>query len=130
MKQMLRKILYVQGFYLIILGLWPIVNIDGFMIYTGQKTDIWLVRTFGAMLACEGLCFIITGILREIAFPMLILAFLNSVLLLFVDMHYNFDNVLGESYLVEALFEMIFIVWWVVVFVKLSRSSRYRYAYR
>lgn len=130
MRALLQKILSIQGVYFLIVGMWPIVSINSFMSFAGPKTDIWLVRTFGAMLACEGFCFIITAMLRHMSFPMLILAFLNSVLLLFVDMHYHLDNVLGESYLVDASIEFLFIVWWVVIFIKLSRSDRYRYTYR
>jgi hypothetical protein len=52
-------ILWVQGLYFLITGVWPIVHIDSFLAVTGPKTDHlntelgdhWLVITVGALIA-------------------------------------------------------------------------------
>jgi hypothetical protein len=40
----------VQSVYMLLTGIWPLVHIESFMVVTGPKADIWLVKTVGAML--------------------------------------------------------------------------------
>jgi hypothetical protein len=127
MKRGLQHILCVQGIYFLLLGAWPILSIGSFMVYTGYKTDIWLVKAFGAILACEGICFLLAASMREISFPVVILAFMTVALLLGVDVHYNLDGVLGETYLVDAFVQFVLLVWWLGLFIKLGRSGHYKY---
>lgn len=46
----LRILVAVQGMYMLITAVWPIVHIHSFMEVTGYKTDVWLVKTVGALL--------------------------------------------------------------------------------
>jgi hypothetical protein len=43
-KGLARFVPWIQGLYYTISGMWAQVSIDTFMMVTGPKTDIWLVK--------------------------------------------------------------------------------------
>jgi hypothetical protein len=46
----------IQATYFLVTAVWPIVHIQSFMEVTGYKTDIWLVKTVGALLIPISIC--------------------------------------------------------------------------
>jgi len=44
----------VQGIYFLVTGIWPLLSIRTFLAVTGPKTDLWLVKTVGLILAVIG----------------------------------------------------------------------------
>jgi hypothetical protein len=40
-----------QGVYYLLTGVWPLPSIGSFQRVTGPKTDLWLVRTVGVLVA-------------------------------------------------------------------------------
>lgn len=46
----IRWVAGVQGVYFALTGLWPIIDIQSFMVVTGPKADVWLVQTVGALI--------------------------------------------------------------------------------
>jgi len=40
---------FVQAWYYLVTGVWPLVNISSFQLVTGPKTDLWLVKTVGVL---------------------------------------------------------------------------------
>ncbi|MDB5038337.1 MAG: hypothetical protein JWQ35_1865, partial [Bacteriovoracaceae bacterium] len=54
-RKLYHKVALAQGFYYFLTGIWPIISIKSFEKITGRKTDKWLVKTFGLILALEGL---------------------------------------------------------------------------
>jgi hypothetical protein len=49
-----RSIALMQSGFFVATGLWPIVHPSSFLAVTGPKRDIWLVKTFGALVAAVG----------------------------------------------------------------------------
>ncbi|MGV3484401.1 MAG: hypothetical protein ACO1RT_08285 [Planctomycetaceae bacterium] len=52
---------WLHGAFYFLTGIWPIISIDTFQRVTGPKTDLWLVRTIGAVLAVIGLALGVAG---------------------------------------------------------------------
>ena len=52
---------WLHGGFYFFTGIWPIISIDTFQRVTGPKTDLWLVRTVGAVLAVIGLALAVAG---------------------------------------------------------------------
>ena|SRR6185436_13105388 len=50
----MRFLATAQGLYYLAAGIWPILHIDSFQAVTGAKTDLWLVRTVGLLIAVIG----------------------------------------------------------------------------
>ncbi len=44
----------VQGIYFLVTGIWPLISMRTFLTITGPKTDLWLVKTVGLVLAVIG----------------------------------------------------------------------------
>ena len=46
-----RWLAFVQGGYFLITGVWPLIAMPSFEAVTGPKTDDWLVKTVGGLIA-------------------------------------------------------------------------------
>lgn len=105
------RILTAQGWFYVVTGLWPILHIKSFEAVSGPKTDKWLVRTLGLLIACSGIIFI--------HYPMneaaLTLAILNAVVLSSIDIYYVWKKVIWKTYLADALVEGGFILSYLVL---------------
>lgn len=44
----------VQGIYFFVTGVWPLISTNTFQMVTDPKTDLWLVKTVGIILATIG----------------------------------------------------------------------------
>ena len=49
-----RSLALVQGVYFFTTGVWPLFHLRSFMAVTGPKTDGWLVKTVGVLVAVIG----------------------------------------------------------------------------
>jgi hypothetical protein len=49
-----NTIALVQGIYFFLTGVWPLISMRTFLRITGPKTDLWLVKTVGLILAVMG----------------------------------------------------------------------------
>ena len=49
-----RSVLRTQAAYYALSGVWPIVSPKTFQLVTGPKADMWLVKTFGALVGAVG----------------------------------------------------------------------------
>ncbi|KKO89672.1 hypothetical protein AAW12_18855 [Sphingobacterium sp. Ag1] len=97
----------IQGLYYLITGLWPIVHINSFMMLTGEKIDLWLVKMVGllSMAVAIGLLFgknkpakILLGIPAAFAF-------------MSIDIYYNITDTISRIYLLDALLQFIIVLW-------------------
>ncbi len=50
----LKRVIFTQGAYYLLTGVWPLINMDSFERVTGAKTDKWLVKTVGVLVAAIG----------------------------------------------------------------------------
>ncbi len=65
-EQMKQVIALAQGIYFLISGIWPILNMRTFLKITGPKTELWLVKTVGLLVAAIGAVLIFAQINAEI----------------------------------------------------------------
>jgi hypothetical protein len=80
-----RWLLLAQGLYFFLTGVWPVVHMPSFVAVTGPKTDLWLVRTVGLLIAVAGLAMIAAGAHGIVDAPALILALGFAAALAAVD---------------------------------------------
>src|SRR3954449_7565551 len=55
----------LQGLYFCVTGVWPLVHMESFLAVTGPKTDLWLVRTVGMLIAVIGLALLVAAFRRQ-----------------------------------------------------------------
>ena len=109
----------VQGVYFLVAGLWPILSMNTFLKVTGPKTDLWLVKTVGIILAVIGAVLVFAQVNAEVNSSIVVLAIGSALSLAIVEFVYVAKRVISPVYLGDAFLELILIAWWVldIVFV-------------
>ena len=105
---------FVQGIYFVVTGIWPLISMNTFLKVTGPKTDLWLVKTVGIILAVIGAVLITAQVNTEINSSILLLAIGSALGLAIVEIVYVAKRVISPVYLGDALVELILIAWWVI----------------
>jgi hypothetical protein len=102
----------VQGTYFFVTGIWPLLSMSTFLKVTGPKTDLWLVKTVGVILAVIGLVLVVAQLNAEINGPVILLAIGSGLGLALVEFVYVARRVISRIYLGDAFVELILIAWW------------------
>lgn len=104
----------VQGIYFFVTGVWPLVSMKTFLMITGPKTDLWLVKTVGVILAVIGAVLIVAQVNGQINTPIMILALGSALGLVIVEFIYVAKRVISPVYLGDAFVELILMAWWIL----------------
>lgn len=104
----------VQGIYFFVTGIWPLLSMRTFLMVTGPKTDLWLVKTVGIILAVVGLVLIVAQVNAEINTSIILLAIGSGLGLALVEFVYVAKRVISPVYLGDAFLELILIGWWMI----------------
>ena len=116
--QFFRIIIWIQGIYTLFTAIWPIVDIDSFMVVTGYKTDIWLVKTVGALLIPVAICLISFLFIQTDKRPAFFLGSFTSVAFISIDFYYVLTDVVSDIYMVDGFVQIVFLLSWVYVGIK------------
>ena len=117
MDLMEHLVALVQGIYFFVTGIWPILSMNTFLKITGPKTDLWLVKTVGLLLAVIGAVLVVAQINAEINTSIIALAIGSALILTMVEFVYVAKRVISPIYLADAAVEMILIAWWILSLV-------------
>jgi hypothetical protein len=117
-------LLWGQGSYYGVTGIWPILSIRTFQAITGPKTDHlptgreadhWLVMTVGALVASIAVS-LLTGAWRRSRSPeLVVLAGSSAAALTSIDVIYVARGVIRSIYLLDAAIEVLLILLWLFV---------------
>jgi hypothetical protein len=107
--QVAQKILLAQAAYYVITGVWPLVSIRTFMMVTGPKHDLWLVKAVGLLITAVGLSIGIQAAWFDTK-PALVLAISSALALGFVDIWYSLRGVISKVYLVDGVIQILLII--------------------
>lgn len=105
----------MQGVYILITALWPIVNIDSFIYVTGPKTDIWLVKTVGGLLVPVGLCLLSFLFTNSDRVSAIVLGGGTALAFGIIDFYYALADVIPRVYLGDGVIEILFLIGWTVI---------------
>ncbi len=116
-----RILLGVQIIYTFITAVWSLVDIESFMLVTGYKTDIWLVKTVGAILVSISLCMATHLFIRTDHLPVVILAIFSSIGFICIDFYYALNDIISNVYLADGFAQILFLLgWFYLLFARLS----------
>lgn len=104
----------IQGIYFLVTGLWPIFSMRTFLLITGPKTDLWLVKTVGLILAVIGAVLIYAQRTAGINSAIILLAIGSAAVLTIIEVIYVAKRVISPVYLADAIAELILIGWWLL----------------
>lgn len=118
MKSLIRLVLFGQGIYYILTGLWPILSPKTFMIVTGPKSEIFLLHTVGALAAAAGVGLTAAAIRRQFGLEIYIFSAGMASAFAAIDIIYYELGRLWAVYLLDALAEIIIIVLITILFIR------------
>lgn len=103
-----------QGTYWLVTGVWPFVHMRSFLAVTGPKTDLWLVRSVGALVAGVG-----AGLLGSLgrgrdARDLRLVAVLCAAGLVAVETEAVARGRISKVYLLDAAVESILLAAWLL----------------
>lgn len=94
-----------QGAFYVATGAWPILHMRSFEAVTGEKTDDWLVKTVGALIAVAGVTMTAAGLRHRVTPEIAMLAAGCAAALAAVDVIYTRKGVIRPVYLLDAVAE-------------------------
>jgi len=103
----------LQGAYFFLTGIWPLISIHTFQKVTGPKTDLWLVKTVGSLVAVIGLVIFLAGLRGSVTIEVVVLGVCSCAALAAVDVNYSLRGVISRIYLLDAVLEIALILLWV-----------------
>lgn len=109
----MRAVALFQGIYFFITGVWPLISIRTFQWVTGRKTDLWLVKTVGLLVAVVGLALLVAGFRGSVTFEIFLLAVGSSSALTAIDVKYSLSGVISSIYLLDAIAETVLAILWI-----------------
>ncbi len=104
----------IQGIYYLPTALWPLFDVHSFMNVTGPKTDLWLVKTLGLLLAVIGAVLLIAGFRRKRSFEFFLLGAGSAAVLAAVEAYYVSQMVIMPIYLLDAAIEVVLFACWLI----------------
>jgi hypothetical protein len=111
-----------QGTYYILTGLWGLLHIDSFMAVTGPKFDIWLVKMVSVLIVVISVVLLLSGYKKKITSEIIVLAIGSAIGFIAIDIYYVVADRISEVYLLDALAELILIIWWIIALAKERRQ--------
>jgi hypothetical protein len=118
-----RLIIWTQATYILITAVWPLVHIESFMEVTGYKTDVWLVKTVGALLIPIAACLYTYLLIDTRRLPAIVLGSLTAVAFMTIDFYYALTDVISDIYLADGAVELVFFVAWIVHAFSTNRNA-------
>jgi hypothetical protein len=109
-----KYILFAQGIYTVLTSVWPILHIKSFLMVTGPKTDIWLVKTMGGVLSAIGVVLLYCAFKNQLSRAVLLLAIGHALVLMISDIHYYSANIISPVYLADAFVQIVMVSLWLV----------------
>lgn len=108
----------IQAVWYVLTGLWSLVDIHSFMAVTGPKTDIWLVRTVGALVIVIGGVLGMAALRQRIGLQEMALGVGSALALALVEIGYAATGVISPIYLLDGVAELVIMGLWFAGWVR------------
>ena len=113
MKRKVKPIPLIQGLFYLLTAVWPLIHLESFLWVTGDKTDLWLVKTVAVLLIPYSFLFLWFAC-NDIQIQIVhMVAVACCVLLAFIEIYYYANGTIKWVYLADAVLELVFACWWV-----------------
>ncbi|MGH7277446.1 MAG: hypothetical protein ACREJG_02050 [Candidatus Rokuibacteriota bacterium] len=109
----MNRLSLAQGLYFLVTGLWSLVSIRTFFAVTGPKTDVWLVKTVGVLVAVIGAVLMAAGMRRHTPPELPLLAAGSAAGLAGIDTVYVARRRISPIYLLDAVVEAALVTCWI-----------------
>lgn len=107
----------IQSLYILVTAIWPLVDIDSFMAVTGPKTDVWLVKTVGALLLLISLSMLAQLQLKADYRLLALSGGGTAIAFIVIDFYYALNDVISDIYLADGILEIGFLSGWLYILI-------------
>jgi hypothetical protein len=107
---MLRTTLLIQAVYFFLTGIWPLLHMESFVAVTGPKTDVWLVKTVGALLIPVSATIALHAIENKRGRAAITLSVGSSAAFACIDFYYSMKHVISNTYIADGFIQLVFLV--------------------
>jgi hypothetical protein len=116
-------LLWLQGVYYLVTGVWPLISIRSFQMVTGYKTDNlpsgreadhWLVMGMSVLITAIALTLVVSAWRRNRSVEIALLATGSAIGLTSIDVIYVARQVIAPIYLLDAAIQLPLIAAWVI----------------
>ena len=118
-----KTVIWIQGGYTLLTALWAIMDIDSFMLVTGPKMDIWLVKTVSAVLVAIAVCLLSALAYQEVLLPIILLGGTAGLALAIIDFYYALRHVISGIYMLDGVAEVVFFLIWLYIWLRYKRAK-------
>jgi hypothetical protein len=115
--KLFRLTLWFQSIYYLVTALWPLFDIKSFMLVTGYKHDVWLVKTVGALLIPVSLTMLSHLFLKVDHRPVFVLCITAGIAFASVDFYYSLTDVISDIYLMDGVIQVCLLISWTWIVV-------------
>ncbi|WP_419870855.1 hypothetical protein [Chryseobacterium sp. CT-SW4] len=102
----------LQGIYYLITSVWPLIHLKSFLEVTGDKTDIWLVKTVAVLLLSYSFLFFYIAFCKRILPIHALIGSICSIGLAIIDLYYYLQGTLKWVYFLDFIIELCFFIYW------------------
>jgi hypothetical protein len=104
---MKRLLPFIQGWYYLITGIWPMVHMASFMAVTGPKIDVWLVKMVALLSISIGISILAA---RRDNYNSFVLNGTAAFSYFAIDTWYALTGRISPVYLGDAVVELAFLI--------------------
>ena len=113
-----------QSLYYVATALWALFSVGTFQKVTGPKTDVWLVKTVGVLVAAIGGALGVAGFRRRETPEIGLLGAGSAAGLAGIDAYYTAKGRIPPVYALDGLAELGFLGCWIYVLARAKRDQR------
>lgn len=124
MKAGTKQVLLFQAGYYFATGIWPLLHMESFILITGPKQDLWLVRTVALLITVISISLLSGQLRRRPSVETSTLAFGSALSLIVIDVWYVLGGVISPIYLLDALVEAVIVAALLRAIVNQTSSER------
>lgn len=124
MAKLFKTLLWVQGLYTLVTALWGLLHIESFMLVTGPKWDVWLVKTVSVLLVAIAAALLAFIKENRLSLPAILLGGLTALGMAAIDIYYHFADVIRWVYLLDAAAELLFATGWLILLFHLKKRQQ------
>jgi hypothetical protein len=126
------SLLYVQGVYYFVTGIWPLVSVETFQAVTGPKTDNlitgregdhFLLMTIGVLITAISVALLFAAWRHSDSLEATVLAVGSAVGLTGIDVIYVGRHVLPPIYLADAAAEVMLLGCWAFALMRQAQTA-------
>lgn len=111
--QVRKIVLWFQGVFYALTGIWPLLHMSSFMAVTGPKREVWLVEVVGVLVLAIGAAFITSALRKAKEESISVLGLFSALGLGAMDVRYATREVILDVYLLDAAVEFMLVLAWV-----------------